>query len=85
MPSLSTIAPPSAGDLAALQDQIEEERVLAIFVGESANESLAQQIADGIEIQVVIIYTESLSKANGPAASYLDFMRHNMTMIVSRL
>lgn len=85
LPSLSTVATPSAGDLAALQDQIEAEGISAIFVGNSANEGLAQQLANDMGVQVVTIYTESLSKADGPAASYLDFMRHNMATIVNAL
>ena len=85
IPSLSTVAAPSAGELAALQDQIVALDARAIFVGISANPVLAQQIATDLVIQVVPIYTESLSDPAGPANSYITFMRHNMSAIVDAL
>jgi len=85
IPSLSTMAAPSASELAALQDQIEAEGVRAIFVGITVNPALAEQLAADTGATVATLYTESLSAADGPAATYLDFMRYNMQTIVEAL
>lgn len=85
IPSLSTMAAPSASELAALQDQIKAEKVRAIFVGISVNPALAEQVAADTGATVAILYTESLSDADGPAATYLDFMRYNIQTIVDAM
>jgi ABC-type Zn uptake system ZnuABC Zn-binding protein ZnuA len=85
IPSLSTMAAPSASELAALQDQIEAEGVRAIFVSASVNPELAEQLAADTGATVAMIYTGSLSDAAGPASTYLDFMRYNMRTIMEAL
>lgn len=85
LPSLSTLASPSAGELAQLQDQIQDEGVAAIFVGTTVNTDLAGQIAADVDVAVVPIYTGSLSDADGPASSYLALMRYDLTTIVEAL
>jgi len=85
IPSLSTTAEPSAQSLAALQDQITQAGVKAIFVGTTVNPRLAEQMAQDLGIQVVSLYSDSLSAADGPAATYLDFMRYNVNAIVAAL
>ncbi|MBX3015275.1 MAG: zinc ABC transporter substrate-binding protein [Caldilineaceae bacterium] len=85
MPSLSTAAEPSAQSLAALQDQLAAEGVKAIFVGTTVNPRLAEQLAQDLGIQVVVLYSDALSAADGPAATYLDFMRYNLDAIVGAL
>lgn len=82
IPSSSTLASASAGELAALQNQMEELAVRAIFVGTTVNSDLADQIAADLGIEVVSLYTGSLSDAEGPASNYIDFMRYNTTQIV---
>lgn len=85
IPGLSTMAAPSARDLAALQQQIKMEGVEALFVGNTVNANLAEQIAADTGVQVIPIYTGSLSAGDGPAATYLDFMRYNVGQIVGAL
>lgn len=85
IPSLSTAAEPSAQALAQLQDQLAAEGVKAIFVGTTVNPRLAEQIAQDLGIQVVGLYSDSLSAPDGPAATYLDFMRYNVDAIVAAL
>jgi ABC-type Zn uptake system ZnuABC Zn-binding protein ZnuA len=85
IPSISTLSSPSAQELAALQQQITEEGVKAIFVGTTTNPALAEQIANDISIQVVPLYAESLSEPGGPAPTYLDFMRYDVSAIVEAL
>jgi ABC-type Zn uptake system ZnuABC Zn-binding protein ZnuA len=71
--------------LAALETQIRTEGVRAIFVGTTVDPGLSGQVAADLGIQVVPIYTDSLSAADGPAATYVDFMRHNVQTIVDAL
>lgn len=85
IPSLSTMASTSAQELAALQEQITAESVKAIFVGSTVSPVLANQLATDLGIQVVPIYSDSLSDATGPASTYVDFMRHNFQTIVAAL
>ena len=85
VPSFSTLAAPSPAQLAALQDQIVAEGVKAVFVGASVNPAVAEQLAADTGIRVVSIRTGSLSDADDPASSYLDFMRYNTAAIVEAL
>ncbi|MEZ4619013.1 MAG: zinc ABC transporter substrate-binding protein [Caldilineaceae bacterium] len=83
--SLSTLAEPSAQELAALQDQIVAEQVPALFVGTTVNPDLAEQLANDLTIKVVALYSDALSADDGPAATYLAFMRYNVDAIVTAL
>ena len=85
VPSLSTLAEPSAKHLAALQDQIRAEDVQVIFVGSTVSPRQAEQLAQDIGIRVVPIFADSLSAADGPAPDYLAFMRYNVGAIVEAL
>ncbi len=85
IPSVSTLAEPSAQELAALEDAIRRAGVRAIFVGATVNPALAGRIAQDTQVQLVPIYTGSLSAADGPATTYLDFMRYNVNAIVQAL
>ena len=85
VPSLSTLAAPSAQELAALQQQVAQQGVTAILVGTTVNPDVAQQIAADTGAVVTPIYTDSLSDASGPAATYIDMMRYNLTQIAAAL
>ena len=83
--SFSTEAAPSAQELAALEDAILASGVKAIFVTESSNQVMADQIAGDTGIQAVWLYHASLTDASGPAPTYLEFMRYNVAAIVEAL
>ncbi|WP_299023995.1 metal ABC transporter substrate-binding protein [uncultured Thermanaerothrix sp.] len=85
VPGFSTLAAPSAQDLAALETQIRQLGIKVIFVGTTVNPALAQRLAEDVGAKVVTIYTGSLSPADGPAATYLDFMRYNVLALVENL
>ncbi len=85
IPSVSSLAEPSAQELAALEDAILAQKVKAIFLGVGFNAALAERLAQDTGVQVVLIYTGSLSDVSGPAATYLDYMRYNVLAIVSAL
>lgn len=82
----STGSEVNPADLIALADQIENTGVRAIFAETTANPQLAQTLANETGITVVgTLYSEALSAADGPAATYLDFMRYNTQTIVDAL
>ncbi|WP_322487356.1 metal ABC transporter solute-binding protein, Zn/Mn family [Chloroflexus sp.] len=85
IPGVSTSTAPSAQELAALQDLITDNGVTAIFVGDIANQQLAEQIARDTGAKIVRVLTESLTDANGPGATYIDYMRYNVTQMVDAL
>ncbi len=83
--SFSTDASPSAGQMADLIDQIESSGAPAIFLDAGDSPALAQQIAEETGVQVVTdLHLESLTDG-APAATYLEMMKHNVTLIVEAL
>ena len=85
VPSYSSSAQPSAKELAALEDSIRQYGIKAVFIGKTINPTLAQRVAQDTGIKLVTFYTGSLSDKNGPASTYLDYMRYNVTAIVNAL
>ncbi|MCE9645375.1 MAG: zinc ABC transporter substrate-binding protein [Chloroflexi bacterium] len=83
--SLSSDAGTSARDMAALIEQIKVVKAPAIFLGDVENPDLADQIAQETHIKVVSdLHLESLTDG-GPAATYIDMMKYNVTRIVDAL
>ena len=85
IPSYSSVAEPSARELAALEDAIRQYGVKVILVGNTVNPSLADQVASDTGTRLVQFYTGSLSTPDGPASTYLNYMRFNVTTIVDAL
>lgn len=87
IPSGTTLAAPSAADLADLTAAIRRTGVPAIFADSSRPDRLAQVVADetGLDIAVVPLFTESLSPAGEGAGTYLDMMRTNTSRITGAL
>jgi ABC-type Zn uptake system ZnuABC Zn-binding protein ZnuA len=84
--SLSSEASPSPRDLAQLSDNLRTLSVRVIFLDVGNNPRLAEQIAAETNAKIITnLYSESLSPAGGPAATYLDMMKHNVSVIVSAL
>ena len=76
---LSTESEPSAGELATLIRQMQDEGIRALFVENITDPRLVEQLAR--EAGAVIggrLYSDSLSGPNGPAPTYLDMFRHNV-------
>lgn len=83
---LSTESEASAKDVAALIEQMREEGISAVFVENITDPRLLRQIAN--ETQATIggkLYPGSLSKTDGPAATYLHLMQHNASTIAHAL
>lgn len=85
IPGYSTLSEPSAKELARLEDAIRDLGVRAILVGNTVNPALAKRVAQDTGTQLVFFYTGSLTGADGPAATYLDYMRFNVNAIVEAL
>jgi len=83
--SVSSVASPSAQQMAELVDQIKASGAPAIFLDASDNPAMAQQIAAEADVIVVSdLQLESLSEG-APAGTYIDMMKHNVTQIVDAL
>jgi len=83
---MSTEAEPSAGDVARLIRQIRKEGVRAIFVENVTDPRLVQQIARETKAKVGgRLYSDALSGPDGPAATYVDMIRHNTRTIAGAL
>ena len=83
---ISTEAEASAGDVAKLIRQIKKEKISAIFVENISDRRLLDQIVRETGARVGgTLYSDALSKANGPAGTYLDLMRHNIRTLVKAL
>ncbi len=79
---ISTDAEPSAADVAKLIKQVRTEKAAAIFVENITNPRLIEQIASETGIKVGgTLYSDALSGADGPAATYIDMMENNIRQI----
>jgi zinc/manganese transport system substrate-binding protein len=79
---VSTDAEASAADVAALIRQVREDKAAAIFVENITNANLINQIASETGLKLGgELFSDALSDANGPAATYVDMMRHNIETI----
>lgn len=85
VPGMSTMVEPSARDVAALIDVVRDEGVPAIFGDPFAPQAIMSTIAAETGVNLVGLYSDTLSDAEGPAATYLDYMRYNVRTIVSAL
>jgi zinc/manganese transport system substrate-binding protein len=83
---ISTEAEPTAKQVAALITQIKEEGVKAVFVENITDPRLIRRIAEegGAKIGGSL-YSDALSPPNGPAGTYIDMIRHNITAISAGL
>ena len=79
---ISTEAEPSAADVAKLIDQVKADKASAVFVENITNQRLVEQIASETGLKLGgTLYSDALSPADGPAATYIELMRHNMATI----
>ena len=87
IPGGSTLAEPSAADLAVLVDEIEATRAPAIFAETTRPIALAEAIAAevGHDVAVVELHTGSLGEPGSGVATYLELLRINAARIASAL
>lgn len=87
VPGGTTLASPSAADLRELTGAIEEAGVPTIFAESSQPDRLMRVLADeaGMHVDVVELFTESLTAPGEGADSYLSMMRANTERISTGL
>lgn len=89
IPAASTLAEPSARDLAELIALMDEHNVCTIFAETTVSEALAQTVAAELAgcaaVAVRPLYTGSLGPAGSGADSYAGMMRANVAEIVAGL
>jgi ABC-type Zn uptake system ZnuABC Zn-binding protein ZnuA len=85
IPGFSSLAEPSAKDIAQIEDTIRSLGVRAIFINVGGNANLAQRISEDTGIKLVPLYMHSLSDVGGLAGSYIDFMRYDVTSMINAL
>lgn len=83
---IDTEAEPSARDLAKLIDQLNKEKVGALFVENITNPDLVKQIAKETGLKIGgRLFSDALSAQGGPATSYLNMFKHNLGTLVAAL
>ena len=86
IPGGSTLAEPSARDLAELADAIVDEGVPAIFAEASAPAALADALAaEGTDVEVIELFSEALGAEGSGAETYLEMVRTNAQRIADAL
>lgn len=76
---VTTDAEPSARDVAKIIAQIKKQRIPAVFIENITDPRLMDEIARETGATIGgTLYSDALSEANGPAATYIDMMRHNV-------
>ncbi|MCY3936096.1 MAG: zinc ABC transporter substrate-binding protein [Chloroflexi bacterium] len=83
--NFSSISAPDPGEIAALIDRWTAEGVRALFQAATERNPLLEQLAVELDVSLVTIYIEALSGSDGPADTYLNFMRQNAQRIVTAL
>jgi zinc/manganese transport system substrate-binding protein len=83
---VSTESEASAQDVAALITQIKAESIGAVFVENIADPRLLEQIAAETGARIGgTLHSDALSGPEGPAATYLAMMRHNLGQLAEAL
>ena len=83
---MGTESEPSAKAIGALIDQIRREKIKTVFIENMSDPRLIQQIAR--ESGATIggrLFSDALSPAGGPAAGYLEMVRHNVKLIIESI
>jgi ABC-type Zn uptake system ZnuABC Zn-binding protein ZnuA len=83
--SFSTLAEPSARELAELQRQMEVRGIHAVFIGMNVSGVLANRLAEDTGAHVVRIHTGALGTAAEGTDNYIGMMQYNVMKIIAAL
>lgn len=79
---VSTDGEPSARQVARLIRQIQREKIKGVFVENMSDPKLLAQLSKDAGVTVgAALYSDALSAADKPGATYLQMMRHNVTQL----
>lgn len=83
---VATEAEPSARDIARIIRQIEAKKIPAVFMENITNPRTIRRIAAESGARVGgTLFSDALSPPDGPAATYIDMMRHNVRELAAAL
>lgn len=83
---VSTESEASARDVAKIVRQIKAQKIPAVFLENISDPRLMQQIAKETGAKIGgTVYSDSLSGADGPAATYIGMMEHNIRQFAAAL
>lgn len=83
---VSTASEPSASEMAALVRQIRDQEVSALFMENIGDTRLLEQLKRETGVGLGgVLYSDALSAADEPAATYLQMMEHNLQTVISAL
>lgn len=83
---VSTETEASAKDVARIIRQIRAEKIPAVFVENISDKRLVERIAEETGARIGgALFSDALSPAGGPAATYLDMMRSNLKELTAVL
>lgn len=87
IPSGTTLASPSSSDLRSLTQAMEKAKVRTVFADSSQPTRLTEVLRQemGGDVDVVSLYSESLTDKGKGAGTYLDMMRANTSAMVEGL
>ena len=85
IPGLTTVIEPSAREVAEVIDVVREQGVPAIFSDIHLSDGLMNVIASETGVEVIGLHSDSLGPADGPAGTYLGYMRYNVSAVVEAL
>lgn len=76
----------SAATMARLIEQLRREQAPVVFIENIADPRLLERISQESGARIGgRLYSDALSAADGPAASYIQMMRHNLTTLLAGL
>ena len=81
----SSLGEASASGLADLENLVNQREIAALILGSPESEALAVQFSVDAGLQLVPIFVESLSGDDGPAPTYIELMRYDVTNIANAL
>jgi zinc/manganese transport system substrate-binding protein len=83
---VSTEAEASAKDVGRIIRQMKAEKIPAVFLENVTNPRLIEQIARETGAKIGgQLFSDALSDANGPAGTYIQMMKHNISQIEKAL
>ncbi len=89
IPTASTLAEPSANEMAELITTMAEQDVCTIFTETAVSDSLAQTISDELEhcaqTNILTLYTGTLGTPNSGAGNYIGMFQTNVNIILNSL
>ncbi|MFI9611635.1 zinc ABC transporter substrate-binding protein AztC [Streptomyces sp. NPDC052023] len=87
IPSGTTLASPSSSDLRSLTQAMEKAKVRTVFADSSQPTRLAEVLRQemGGDVDVVALYSESLTEKGKGAGTYLEMMRANTSAMAEGL